>query len=144
MRWRNGIWCNLKTVMHCKNQNLPILGSLLQWRWQWASIGHFVFLFIQYHLVLGFIYKCNRPRKRHISWHIFFWLAQKSTVIKWLILVWKIRTCMGQHLGGKKEFCQLCRVTCIVIGWIWISRSKHCEVENSECGVMQFFYCNSA
>ena len=23
-----------------------ILGSLLQWRWQWASIGHFVFLFI--------------------------------------------------------------------------------------------------
>jgi hypothetical protein len=22
-----------------------ILGYLLQWRWQWASIGHFVFLF---------------------------------------------------------------------------------------------------
>ena len=22
-----------------------VLGSLLQWRWQWASIGHFVFLF---------------------------------------------------------------------------------------------------
>ena len=27
-------------------QNLPILGSLLQWWWQWASIGHFVFLFL--------------------------------------------------------------------------------------------------
>ena len=30
-----------------KTQRLKtwILGSLLQWRWQWASIGHFVFLF---------------------------------------------------------------------------------------------------
>ena len=27
-------------------QSFVILGSLLQWRWQWASIGHFVFLFI--------------------------------------------------------------------------------------------------
>ena len=26
-------------------QSFVILGSLLQWRWQWASIGHFVFLF---------------------------------------------------------------------------------------------------
>ena len=25
-------------------QSFVILGSLLQWRWQWASIGHFVFL----------------------------------------------------------------------------------------------------
>ena len=31
----------LKTSM----QSFVILGSLLQWRWQWASIGHFVFLF---------------------------------------------------------------------------------------------------
>ncbi len=30
----------LKTLM----QSFVILGSLLQWRWQWASIGHFVFL----------------------------------------------------------------------------------------------------
>ena len=30
----------------CWNQCNPlILGSPLQWRWQWASIGHFVFLF---------------------------------------------------------------------------------------------------
>ena len=26
-------------------QSLVILGSFLRWRWQWASIGHFVFLF---------------------------------------------------------------------------------------------------
>ena len=39
---------------------------------------------------------------------------------------------------------QLCRVTCIVSGWILIARSKHCAVENSESGVMQFYYCNSA
>ena len=32
----------LKTSM----QSFVILGSLLQWRWQWASIGHFVFLFL--------------------------------------------------------------------------------------------------
>ena len=31
----------LKTSM----QSFVILGSLRQWRWQWASIGHFVFLF---------------------------------------------------------------------------------------------------
>ena len=34
------------TFMDQPDQNLPILGSLLQWRWQWAYIGHFVFLFI--------------------------------------------------------------------------------------------------
>ena len=28
-------------------QSFVILGSLLQWRWQWASIGHFVFLFLK-------------------------------------------------------------------------------------------------
>ena len=32
---------NYRTSM----QSFVILGSLLQWRWQWASIGHFVFLF---------------------------------------------------------------------------------------------------
>ena len=31
-------------------QYFVILGSLLQWRWQWASIGHFVFLFEEQHL----------------------------------------------------------------------------------------------
>ena len=31
--------------------NLHIFGSLLQWRWQWASIGHFVFLFVWWYLV---------------------------------------------------------------------------------------------
>ena len=45
---------------------LPILGSLLQWRWQWASIGHFVFLFVLYKLcsllcscVLSIILQCS-------------------------------------------------------------------------------------
>ena len=27
------------------SQSFVILGSFLQWQWQWASIGHFVFLF---------------------------------------------------------------------------------------------------
>ena len=31
------------------------LGSLLQWRWQWASIGHFVFLFYFWNLSLDLI-----------------------------------------------------------------------------------------
>ena len=32
---------NLQNIL----QSFVILGSLLQWRWQWASIGQFVFLF---------------------------------------------------------------------------------------------------
>ena len=30
-------------------QSLVILRSFLQWRWQWASIGHFVFLSWKFH-----------------------------------------------------------------------------------------------
>ena len=41
-------------------QNLPILGSLLQWWWQWASIGHFVFLF--------FSPQNFTPRDAHCFW----------------------------------------------------------------------------
>ena len=45
-----------KTKENSEGQNLQnflqsfvILGSLLQWRWQWASIGHFVFfLFLKF------------------------------------------------------------------------------------------------
>ena len=40
---------NLKT---CRTfLSFAILGSLLQWRWQWASIGQFVFLFYFWNLL---------------------------------------------------------------------------------------------
>ena len=39
--WVNEVLCWVLAPM----QSFLILGSLLQWRWQWASIGHFVFLF---------------------------------------------------------------------------------------------------
>ena len=34
-------------------QSFVILRSILQWRWQWASIGHFVFLFYKVHSVVS-------------------------------------------------------------------------------------------
>ena len=36
----------VKVKENSESQNFVILGSLLQWRWQWASLGHFVFLFL--------------------------------------------------------------------------------------------------
>ena len=54
----------LKTSM----QSFVILGSLLQWRWQWASIGHFVFLFLCHWVV--HIWNCgsNKHTAESLPW----------------------------------------------------------------------------
>ena len=46
-------------------QSFVILGSLLQWRWQWASIGHFVFLFVT---AAAFPPQNFTPRDAHCCW----------------------------------------------------------------------------
>ena len=60
---RNGIWRNWKDMNSM--QSFVILRSFLQWRWQWASIGHFVFLFPQKFT----------PRDAHCFWQ---WAFKKS------------------------------------------------------------------
>ena len=50
MSWFQILVNGMIPFMDQPDQNLPILGSLLQWRWQWASIGHFVFLLVPWQL----------------------------------------------------------------------------------------------
>ena len=47
-----------------------VLGSLLQWRWQWASIGHFVFLFSQ--ATIGKNIKKNIQKLTFVNYFGFF------------------------------------------------------------------------
>ena len=61
-------------------QTFVILRSFLQWRWQWASIGHFVFLFVHlYHFQLhwqqGSI-TCPKINSSHSCGFLsdFFWI----------------------------------------------------------------------
>ena len=49
-------------------QSFVILGSLLQWRWQWASIGHFVFLFLCHWVVHIWNCESNKHTAESLLW----------------------------------------------------------------------------
>ena len=64
-------------------QSFVILGSLLQWRWQWASIGHFVFLFSSdlHYRHLSHLPKCQFEARK-IHYVIYFWKGNRTRTSK--------------------------------------------------------------
>ena len=82
------------------DQNLPILGSLLQWRWQWASIGHFVFLFF-------FSSKFHSKRCSLLLIMVMFLFSQTSILDKWTLLniyFSLCTTCFGTQPWSRAAF----------------------------------------
>ena len=72
IRWesRQSWWCQ-DFESSCTCNPFLILRSLLQWRWQWASIGHFVFLLsprlMDQQIVISTLYHPSLP---NVQWRL--------------------------------------------------------------------------